>query len=457
MLTNSKLPSAITSGWAFSVATCLLLLTAGCSHNVYELEMKVSPTGLDRTLTCWRKSGKDIEAMSEDDLKRIAAIYNTTVEPPFDRRHKFQATFANSLPSDVGGVGYFTHTESPFGTRSIYQERFRGDVDALAALARRAAAADELTNLVIGWFELELGREPGFPQLRQFLDTEFRNDLKNVGLQIWFSTLEPEAKVPMRVVQYLVERGYGSPSEILALSQTVNSSQGMSDLVPRFIAGKLGMDASAPLPPSLEFLRSEDAFQPSLERFLRTTDEYKRRHAAWEKLKEATPDIEEPSPIDVMFEIVGRAFLGGPILKPSDDLSVKLQTEVKPYATNGSWNAAAHQVVWSDQIEAADGPPAFCYALWSQPNRDAQRERFGRVLLEGEDLASYIDWYTRLTAERHQAWDNFISTLKPGLGLEARIANFRFADDPQPERPDQEVPSAAQPARELLLKKLLPQ
>ena len=457
MFAPSTRPSAIHCKWIFGVAAFWLFIASGCSHNVYEIEMQHTSAGLERKLTCWRKSGKEIEAMPGDELKRIAAGYNATVEPPLDRQHVFQGTFNEKLPEDVGGAGFYARNESPLGSRSIYQERFRGDVDAAAALARRAAAADELTNIVIGWCEQELASEPGFPKLREFLDNEFRADLKNVGLQIWFSSFEPQSQVPMSVVQYLVERGYGSPAEILSLAKVLDGSSGMSETVPRFVAGKMGMDRNADLPQSLDFLRSEEAFQQSLERYLRTTEEYQRRQAAWEKLKETTPEADEPSPTDIVFEIFSRAFLGGPKLQPSDELSVRLQTGVKPYATNGAWNAAAHQVVWSQQIGGTDAPPAFCFALWSEPNREAQRERFGRVLLEGEDLARYVDWYVHLSGGRQKAWDNFISTLKPGLGLEARIASFRFDDDPQPQRPDEELTSAADPARELLLKKLLPQ
>lgn len=437
-------------------AGACLMVAAGCNHNVYQLEMKATPDGLERSLTCWRKSGNNIGPMPEDELKRIAAQYHTAVEPPLDRQHHFRGTFTDKLPEDVGGTGYFVRHENPLGTSYAYQERFRGDVDTTAALARRAAACDELTNLAIGFLEQQLGSEPGYPRLREFLDTQFRGDLKNISLQFWFAALEPKMDAAVRIAHYLAERGYGSPAEMLRLMKGLTGTDEVNEAVPRFLAEQLGLPPAGPYPASFAFLESNEAFQQALEGYFRSTDEYQRRQAEWEKRRAANPDEPPLNPTDQVVEVMGRAFLSGPVLTASDELSVKLATGVKPYATNGAWQEGARQVVWTEQIEGANTPAAFCFALWSEPNRDAQRARFGQVLLEGEDLHTYIGWYQRLNADRQRAWDNFLATLKPGLGLEARIGGFRFADDPQPERADDVLPSAADPARQLLLKRLLP-
>ena len=119
MFAPSTRPSAIHCKWIFGVAAFWLFIASGCSHNVYEIEMQHTSAGLERKLTCWRKSGKEIEAMPGDELKRIAAGYNATVEPPLDRQHVFQGTFNEKLPEDVGGAGFYARNESPLGSRSI--------------------------------------------------------------------------------------------------------------------------------------------------------------------------------------------------------------------------------------------------------------------------------------------------------------------------------------------------
>lgn len=449
------------SVWQFSRAICLvgclLTLASGCTYNVYELDLSADSDGLNRQLTCWRKSNNKVVAFAEPELQRIAELYGAAVELPLDRYHTFQASFNGELPQDIGGAGYFARTDSPLGDLFVYQERFRGQVDVVATLDRRRAAADALTDLVIGWFENELGSDPGFPQLRTFLDTEFRQDLKNLGLQTWLASFKPE-ETPMRVGQYLVERGYGSPSEILALfSGDQGGERVAGQIVPRFVAKKLGHLEEEPPRESLAFLRSSEAMQSSLGSYLQTTPEYRRRRAEWEQAKLTKPDAPEPNPIDLFTEALGRSLLSGPVLEASDELKITLHTGAKPFWTNGKWYDSEQQVMWDERLSGSDGPAPFCYALWSEPNRDAQRQTFGRVLLTGEDLGKYAAWYARLDAEQRPAWDRFLATLKPGLGLEARIYSFRFASDPPVDDPNQPPPSAADVAKELLLKKLMPQ
>jgi len=86
--------------------------------------------------------------------------------------------------------------------------------------------------LVIGWTRAEFGRERGYKKLRNFLDEDFRHDLKNAGLYYQFGaaitlsdTNAPE-EFMARFGQYLLERGYLRFSDVPELY----SSDGYSAL-----------------------------------------------------------------------------------------------------------------------------------------------------------------------------------------------------------------------------------
>ena len=71
-----------------------------------------------------------------------------------------------------------------------------------------------MADLLIGWSRTELGQEPGYDQLHQFLDMDFRRDLKNLGAYMWegqlagnYTTNAGEEFI-VRFGQYLVEHGY---------------------------------------------------------------------------------------------------------------------------------------------------------------------------------------------------------------------------------------------------------
>src|SRR5581483_6020967 len=99
--------------------------------------------------------------------------------PTATGRHTFRSRFGPEMPDDVGGSGSYRQTASSMGIASVYVEHFRGSDDVEAHIDDRRQAADALTNLLIGWFQRELGRDPNFARIRRFLDRDFRHDLRN--------------------------------------------------------------------------------------------------------------------------------------------------------------------------------------------------------------------------------------------------------------------------------------
>jgi hypothetical protein len=90
------------------------------------------------------------------------------------------------------------------------------------------------------------------------------------------------------------------------------------------------------------------------------------------------------------------------------------------------------------------------------PDDAAQVQRFGRAVLGGEALASYVLWVHGLSKEDEAEWEAFLERLRPQGEPAARLAEFRFEREMAAGPPTEEslAASRAQPVRELLLKAL---
>ena len=137
---------------------------------------------------------------------------------------------------------------------------------------------------------------------------------------------------------------------------------------------------------------------------------------------------------------------------------MKLHCPEKPTNTNGKWDDKAAIVQWSAMLSPNRSLPAFCYAVWGVPEHAFQQTHFGKVVLTGESLATYVVWYRGLSGPETAEWDRFIDQCKPGADLRERIEAFRFSTDPPPDpsKPDQRPASLADTPRGLLLEGLQP-
>ena len=210
---------------AVVLAAVVLVAAAGCEEKIYEVELRPRGDKIERRLTLRRQDLRDHskESLSKDDLAelgRIARAYQTETPSVPRPKASFSGTFGSVLPRDVGGDGHYVRWESPLGRVSIYVERFRGNDDIYSSLDARRKAVDSLVDLLVGWFESELRKEPDWPPLRAFLDTQFRTDLQNLSLFVWSTNVrdivestDALAEVGFRAAQYCVERKYASYEE----------------------------------------------------------------------------------------------------------------------------------------------------------------------------------------------------------------------------------------------------
>jgi len=450
-------------------------LLTGCEHDEYVVEITPKGDSFERKLTCWHVGGPttpeeqtepNITPLSQDKLERLEQVYGEGRWSKDGKKRVFIGTFKAQTPTDVGGSGTYTRYTSSLGQTVIYAERFRGDDDLAAQLARRHAAADQLVDLLIGWFRAEIGKEPDFVKLHDFLDTNLRQDLKNMVLYAWTDDAvarcgeNAEGEFAARALQYLRERGYLSaknlPRLVRVMSNAEEQPEAMLSMITRVLATKMGVPEDKPVPECLAFLADPQRVEASFEAYVRTTDLYKKALEEWEQDESKEPGAKPPEPRDVVGELVFGQFFPLYVFASPDKVQVRLVCGTEPFDTNGKWDADTGGVTWEHTLATDRSLPAFSYAAWSEPNAETQTKRFGRVILTDQKLAEYVVWYQGLSPAEAAIWDAFLAKCEPNEQLRKRIEAFRFPNDPplDSDEANEKPTSLADTARDLILKGL---
>ncbi len=153
------------SKWLPVALAAITLLVTGCPHNQYFVQLKPHGNAVERTLTFYCEDGVNTNTGAPNyqpfGATELAAI--TVLYPPhgvtYDGlQYVARSEFTNKLPADVGGAGTFTCFTNNFGEAGLYTERFRGNDDLAGMTERRFRAANQLTELLIGWSQKELGQ-----------------------------------------------------------------------------------------------------------------------------------------------------------------------------------------------------------------------------------------------------------------------------------------------------------
>jgi hypothetical protein len=421
---------------SFLALLCALL--TGCPHNDYTVELKPKTNGVERTLIFYRADGNsstgvvNYQPFPSNELAAITRVYPLEAVKPEGQRYLARGEFAGPLPNDVGGVGSYTNLVTSLGNTGFYMERFRGNDDLATKTAWRFHAADQIADLVIGWTQTELGRERGYKKLRQFLDEDFRRDLKNAGLYLWagevstFSDTNAPEEFIARFCQYLFERGYlklSDAPELYLIIKDGGDDSAPLRLIQRLTAEKMGIPAAEPLPKSFAVLNDASALKESWEHYLARSDLQRAKVKEWERKKKTDPKLEPPKPLNAMDDLFADLLdgSGGEL----DHLTVKLALDHAPSHTNGKWRDG--QVVWEANLEPDRALPALCYASWSNPDVQFQTARFGRVILAGDELTQYCLWQSGLGGEQGHEWESFLAGLQAGPELKKKLAAFQFA------------------------------
>lgn len=442
----------------------------GCERDYYEVEMRPDGEALHREVTVWRERTQDDETKLVElplkDLQRIAAAYDKETPASEPKKHTFVGNFLGKTPNDLGGDGSLTFWETPLGSTSAYVERIRGSDDFVLNVEQRQQATNRLVDLLRDWFAAELEGEPRFDRLRDFLDTEFRRDMKNLSLYGWSYEIVGEydadagKEVFVRIGQYLGERDYFVPDDLPSLYRALldldrGDASRLLAIVQQLVATRMGVAPKEEIPEALNYLGDANLIQASFAKFIQGTDEYKQLLSQSETEKKTNPDATQPTPGRVLDQLVSDAF-SFQLFGNGDSLSVKLELPHKPFATNGEWNEQAKQISWSESIQPSDSDrlklPTVLFAFWSQPNVMMQETHFGKVVLGGETLAQYCLWYRGLSIAEAAEWDKFVVTLSPAAELVRRIDRFRFSHEPADDENGQNTLSMT--VRELIVSEL---
>ena len=438
------------------------LLTTGCVLDKYVVEMTPQGDSVRRTLTCWSEDSEDtgkppvLQPLAKDELDRIAKLYGEKPTKAGPGKRAFVGNFKGALPSDVGGAGTYTRLPSEMGDLFLYSERFRGDDDQAKVVTNMLYAADQLTDLLILWFESEMKADTAWPKLREFMDASLRHDIKNVTLDLWMSgpvgKMEPGLA---RVAQYLTERGYIKPDDV---PQAVALLYGGRDrqFVQRLVANRMGVPADSPLPASLGFLASPESTSASWDKFLAKSPAYKKWFADLDTRRliplaralnggEERPDPGRPEDL-LAPSLLASEFL---VFGGQYQVDVTLNCKVAPIYANGTYDAAKGAVAWSEALGEPRALPALCTAVWAVPDEDFQKAHFARSVLTGKELALYILWRRGLDEGSAKEWLQFVSNLNPDATLAEKLKSFRFSTDPK--AGEEPATSFADDRREIIL------
>ena len=458
-------------------AAVLSVVLGGClsEHDCFEIQVKPEGQAFQRKLTCWHVGGPDnksIRPLGPAEVARIGNLYPKPAAPTDAKKHIFTGRFHGGTPRDLGGAGSYTHFTSSLGSTSCYVERFRGDDDLASQLSKRREKADRLADFVVGWMNAEVGQDPNFPRLKEFLDVNLRRDLKNLAVYAWASAVtldrqpHPNNEWLVRVAQYFSERGYFSPQQLPSLIRADQDPKPLLCHIQRFLARKMGIADDRPVPASMAFLGDLPRLKTSFGKYARSSEPLRKRPEASKSQKGNALDVRETTPDQLADELLEEPSLDLAELTEmrigfgSDSLEVKLVCAPEPYATNGKWDGEG-AVTWSTTL-CSDGTlpvvyfdllPVVCFALWSTPDRPFQEKHFGKVLLTGESLAGYVTWQRSLGPDEATEWDQFLGRLHPGPNLKTAVGRFRFRMDPKPDpkKPKEEPASLADTPRQLIL------
>jgi hypothetical protein len=454
----------------FFALAVLTVLVTGCPHDEYTVDLQPRGNSIVRTLTFFCADGTDSNGapnyaqFNTNALKAITALYPAGAVTESSNHWNWTArgTFAGRLPSDIGGAGSYSNFTTSLGSASLYAERFRGNDDIATSTEARLRAANAMTDHILAWSKAELGNQSHYDDLRRFLDTDFRRDMKNLALYWWLGNIaddeRPDGNMEYiaRVGQYLVEHHYLQLRDLPVLERGFeeNDSDRVCRLIQRLVARKLGIPDSSPLPVALKFLDNSDAMQASWEKYLSTTPEYRHLLFEWHKQRAfATwlnpgyvahntaaifnhsltnaPGPPRPEPTEVLKK-TGDDLTQFDYLSEADVVTVNLALPFPPLHTNGKWDGADGKVKWRRGIEQAKelSPlPAFFFATWSEPDESFQTAHFGKVRFSGDNLFRYCLWRAGLNPRQAAECDAFLAGLQPGTNLTAKINGFYFSDE----------------------------
>ena len=473
--------------WHVMGVAGVALLLAGCPHDEYKIEMTDRQAELERTLHVSYPSDPESPSFSnKDELARIRKLY-----PAVERgTYTFTKRFAGEMPNDVGGHGTHAHFATPLGWASAYLERFRGCDDIVGLRQRQLAAGNRIIDILRDWLAQETAGQKEADKLRRFLDGDFRRDMLNLLQYLWLygnherlilgprdeppasqtqpgaaatpsappasqPASQPAADLPPEYLtrrearemtgktllamaaQYLVERKYCQRDDVPRLYRLFHEedfARAVAPVLEKLLRTKAGLGDAETIQAVVSLLSNQERADESFKAALRKTPEYAKLLDERKKNKKPDdkPDQDSgPEPTKVFENLIheSTAFLFGDFAPAEITVVLKLGGEL--IDTNGQYDPKEKTIAWSGSLgsesTARNLLPVVCYATWAKANEKFQKDHFGKIVLEGEELVQYCLWHKSLVPADAAEWDAFAAKLKPGEGLRAQVGGFRFS------------------------------
>jgi hypothetical protein len=403
------------------------VIVAGCQRKRFEVVMQLADDGVRRSVTVWSEEAANSNGQSvvkilpleDPGSNGLATIYGEP-ERLADGRARYSRVFAEDLPSDLaqGSFRNFARAQvirSPLGTTVTYLERLPGRIDMLSV----ALAAAESCDLLIAAWLAYAGQQADFrdeperlARLKDFLETELRADMLNLGLMVWLENAANEAcehytvstngfgleqRLIARGTAFLLERGYAHTSDLTVIGDDPTP---LMRGVARKLATRMGYPADAPLPPTLAAFADGTTSIESI-----TSSGL----AALGKSNEALSANAE--------------LIGGHLFGDTPRGQVTWTNVPHQPVTNGTWDAKSQTIVWSAEYREGAHLPDVLYASFTIPQEAFIIEHFGSILPVGT-VNTFNSWHATLSAEQQTRVVAFCEQLKPGPQLRKDILCF---------------------------------
>lgn len=422
------------------------------SHLTYLIEITPSDSGFERRITIFRTMNADttqtripvvVEREVADRIGRaygvrpksaVADSLGPDVETTFVAHRRFA-----EIPNDLGNGGMLRHYASPLGRNWSYGERFRGTLVPPADLVASLEAADSTVDMLDGWLESELGRQPGWPELHSYLDVQLRRLLRDTAYRYWSSDSSAD--------EIAMAHAYENPILCWMIAvAVVDFDDTVWEMVrpywlregERELASILGMRSGADADSALRRVCDPDECRQNLGIHLAAK--------AGETEEEAATRFWDTASVAVGYAPPQTSGTQG-----WDSVVVRLSLRESPgkMETNGSWDAEHRTVTWSGRVckpgGSDPGDPLVCAAEWGSPDTIAQRRLFGSIPVD-EGLPQYNKWFSTLDPAQQKEWNRMLMRVRPGK-LD-RLRAFKFSGAPSPND------EADIPGRKFLLEQL---
>ena len=435
------------------VLCAVLAAATGCDHDLYTIRMTPRDGGMDRSLEVTHVTGpqkKDaaLVPLSQEEVQRLSNLYSTTKSGRSSVT--FSGMFGERLPGDLGDRrGWYTEFAAPMGSLRVYTESIRGDDDLAGGIEKNFKGIDRSVDLQIGFAKAQFGKDPAYGRLEQFLDREFRKDLKNLLMQAWLASAQdnhiedgqnrrpaPEIETAARAAQYLMDRGYFKPKDVppfvKGLTGTDDEKNAAFKVFWRaFVLNKLALPDSPIRKWLLAMPDHSEQVQKTFEEYVSKLPEYRQ---AVERAKKEKKAATGPTPQEWLssdfgdlpadfFHCLIPVFLG-----KDDAIEIELACDSPPLATNGHWDAAGKKVTWTLREDKKPTVPLQPFAIWAQADEKFQKRHFGKMVLEEQGLAMFCFWREGLWPLQRKEMDEFLSKQVPGKEQIDQLRNFRFSE-----------------------------